>query len=583
MHTFLLSVSATTDFYEKWSNILSNKHIVWDICRGLGWLIVKLFATICDACEKLLEYANISLSFILSPEIVQFIGKWKYVIYGILIIAILFFGINMIINRKQERAKLLQNIVIAVLVLMCSTTAVIQLTTNTQSFSLELLDTSNSTSAEKVIKDSITDLYYLDANDFSDYSAQQKNVIPASSITNINPTEDIKASDDVENPDIFKYKHNNDGKTGKSQLEEIDDGGIVAFNNNTYYRYHIDFITIFMTLFATSIVMIFTSFKVVKIVFDIIVHQILATLMAAGDWASGQKLKEVVKSLFALFFLVFMCSVMMKLYFMFSAWTSGNIKSGAARGFILIFAAFAVIDGPNIVEKIFGIDAGLASTFRSVSTLFFAASGAARVAKGAGHTVGNAIRGTAHAGGTVGGFIGSVFGNRNANAAGNPTDGGINGHAKENSPDIANAANQNRSGEKSGGVNSSPNSNGHQSNAKNNNGKTGSENNISNADNISASDKNNASDISNIASSEQNNPISNPGSDGQSISNKASQKQQNNGYDYWENKGRNPRSVTGAAIRGKNAGQYWGNKVSSASANRRERQEAKRNAKGDKK
>ena len=582
MQTFLLSVSADTAFYEKWSNILSNKGIFWDCLRQLGWMIVKLFVLICDACEKLLEYANKSLSFITSPSVVQFINQWKYVIYGVLIIAILFFGINLVINRKFDKSKLLQNIVIAILVLMCSTTAVIQLTTNTQNFSLELLDTSNSTSAEKVIKDAITDLYYLDANDFSDAAAEQKNIIPASSIMSIDPTEDIKASDDVDNPDVFKYKYDTNGKNGQAELIEIDDGGIADFNNDTYYRYHIDFMTIYITLFATAIVMIFTAFKVVKIVFDIIVHQILATLMAAGDWASGQKLKQVIKSLFALFFSVFMCSVMMKLYFMFAAWISSNISSGAARGFILAFAAFAVIDGPNIVEKIFGIDAGLASTFRSVSTLFFAVSGASRMAHGASHTAGNVIRGTAHAGGTVGGFLGSIFGNKSSNAAGNPTNGGING--AKGKPDIANTANQNKNGEKGSYTNQSANAKGEHSNEKPNNAANNDTNpnadsSISNADTGAAADKSSISETA--ASSVQSNQI--PNSNSQSISNKAAQKKQNNGYDYWDTKARNPRSVTGAAIRGKNAGQHWGDKISNSVSNRRERQEAKRNAKGDNK
>lgn len=576
MQAFLISVSADAAFYEKWSNILSNKGIVWDVLRSIGWLIVKLLVTICDACEKLLGYANKSLSFITSPSVIQFISEWKYVIYGVLIIAILFFGINLIVNRKLEKSKLLQNIVIAVLVLMCSTTAVVQLTNNTKSFSLELLNTSSSTSAEKVIKDSITDLYYLDANDFSNEAAEQKNIIPASSIINIDITEDIKSSDDVLNPDVFKYKYNINGKNGNQELEEIDDGGIVDFNNNTYYRYHIDYTTIYITLFATAIVMIFTAFKVVKIVFDIIVHQILATLMAAGDWASGQKLKEVIKSLFALFFSVFMCSVMMKLYFMFAAWTSSNISSGAARGFILAFAAFAVIDGPNIVEKIFGIDAGLASTFRSVSTLFFATSGALRMAHGASHAMSNVIRGTAHAGGNVGGFIDAIRAHRSDNAAGNHTDGGINGGEKSTKPDIANTANQNRSANNSDSTSTSQKQ---PSNATSSESGNTADNKTSNIENDTASERSNINDTALNSSARDNHDNT---SEGQSISNKASQRR-NNGYDYWENKSRNPRSVVGAAVRGKNAGQYFGDKISDSVAGRRERYEAKRNAKGDNK
>lgn len=566
LYTFLLSVSADTAFYEKWGNLLHRSGTGWDLLRELGWLLVKLLLSLCDACEKLLEYANKSLSFIISPAVTNFINQWKYAIYGVLIIAILIFGINLMVNHKQEKSKLLQNIVISVLVLMCCTTAVIQLTTNTQAYSLELLDSSNSTSAQKVIKDSITDLYYLDSQDFSDNSAQQKNNISASLIDHIDPIQKIKSSDDVNNPDVFSYWLDLKAD-GKLELREIDDGGLVDFNNDTYYRYTIDFITIFITLLSTTIVMLFTAFKIVKIAFDIIIHHILAGLLAAGDWASGQKIKEVVKSLFALFFSVFMCSVMMKLYFMFAAWTSSNIESGAARGFILFFAAIAVIDGPNIIERIFGVDAGLASTFRSVSTLFFGASGAARVARGAVGAVNSVMRGTAHAGGAFGGFVSTIFGNKRNNAASSPTDGGINGNSKENKPDIANTANNNKNNTVHKSNNTSPNS-------KSNNA---TENNSSKPDNPNTNNQPNVND----AAVNSNNP--NTKTDETSISNKASHQKQNNGYDYWGNKSRNPRSVTGAAVRGKNSGQYWGDKINNVNANRRERQEAKRNAKGDNK
>lgn len=473
LNSILLSVSADSTFYEKWSDILTNKGIFNDGLRIFLWGLAKVFAWICDACEKLLIMANKAIGFIYSDKVVEFISQWRFIIIGILIIAVLFFGINMIVNKKQDRSKLLQNFAIAACVLIGLSSFIPTLGKNTANWSKSLISSNSSSSAE-IIKGAVIDLYYLDANNFSNSAAKTKNKISSKRIMNIDPTEAITSSDDVSNPKVFSYRLSYD-KDGKPVLDEIDDSGF-SWNNDPYYRYSIDFTTIYITLFATAIVMIFTAFKVVKIVFDIIVHQILAVVLAAGDWASGQKLKEVIKSLFALFFSVFMCSVMMKLYFLFSAWTSSNIDSGVARALLLVFAAFAVIDGPNIVEKIFGIDAGLASTFRSVSTLFFATSGMTRLTHGLTHGASSLVRGAAHGAGGAGGFFKGLTNSiKNAESS-----------VSDNKQSIADSvANQNSK---------SISSDNSSSNSKNSNAHTASNANQNKEDNLNLKGSNNTSE-----------------------------------------------------------------------------------------
>lgn len=564
----LLSVTANTDFYEKWSDIFSNKSIQNDIFRTIGWGLVKLLSWLCNACEDLLILANKAIGFIYSDNVVEFISQWRFIIIGVLIIALLIFGLTMIISRKQDRSKLLQNIAIAVCVLIGLSTLIPTLGNNTSSWSQTLLNVNISTSSETVIKGAVTDLYYLDSIDFSDDSVTAKNNISADRILNIDPTEDISSSDDVSNPDVFSYKLTND-KNGNSDIEEIDDSGF-SWNNDTYYRYHIDYITIFITLFATAIVMIFTAFKVVKIIFDIIVHQILAVLMAAGDWASGQKLKEVIKSLFALFFSVFMCSVMMKLYFLFSSWTSINIDNAAARALLLIFAAFAVIDGPNIVEKLFGVDAGLSSTFRSVSTLFFASRGLSEIARSAGHFANSAIRSTAHTAGGIGGFFKGIS-NARKNAESSSAD---------NKPGLSDAASKKNS-------NLNANDKSAQNNADLNKNQKAKDN--PSAENSANQKDDNLNLTGNgINSSEAQNHLSDKenDSDKKSIANAAAAQtsnRKNNSLDYFGNKARNPHSIIGAGTRGYNNGSYIGEKIGNAAARRSAKREEKRNLKGDEK
>ena len=38
--------------------------------------------------------------------------------------------------------------------------------------------------------------------------------------------------------------------------------------------------------------------------------------------------------------------------------------------FVIVVASLCLIDGPNLVERLFGIDAGLTSGFRTVGSLF---------------------------------------------------------------------------------------------------------------------------------------------------------------------------------------------------------------------
>jgi len=572
---FLLSVNISTDLYEKLSRILSNKNIVKDFFRWLGWQIARLLAILCDACEDLYKYANNTLSFIYSDKVAQFISEWKYVIYGVLIISLILFGISLMTNKKPERSKLLSGVFIAIIVLTGLTNSMQTITDKVATYSTELIGTSSS-SAELVVKNAIVDLYYVEAYDFSDQAIEQGNQLRTNRILNIDPNSTIKASDDgLSNPDFFT-KRTDDSKDGEVILIDIDDGGITDLNNDTYYRYYIDFTTIFFTLSATAIVMVFTSFKVVKIMYEIIVNEILALLLAAGNWAEANKLKEVVKSLFTLFFSVFMCSVMIHIFFIYSAFISDTVDNKVARGLLLVFGAFAVIDGPNIVEKIFGVDAGLSSTFRSVSTLFFAGRGLASMASGATHAVGAFARGGAHVAGASGGFFGGL--KNGINNAKNGASGGNNSVASQGN----NSGNIN-----SGGDNQNLNN---QNGSKNNVASNGSKSNSSaqsKSGSLGGSGDSKGNNISQPTNSEHpsvanssESPSSVNSSDGQNSSAANKNASPQNGFDYADYKSRNPRSVIGAGVRGSRKGNYFGEKLGSKSASVSNAAK-NRNAKGD--
>src|SRR5699024_740600 len=78
----------------------------------------------------------------------------------------------------------------------------------------------------------------------------------------------------------------------------------------------------------------------------------------------------------ASFLIIMLTAILLKLYVLFNAWlstvvTSTDIGIGFTSGTLakLIFqisVSFAVIDAPNLVERILGIDAGLKSGFNTM-------------------------------------------------------------------------------------------------------------------------------------------------------------------------------------------------------------------------
>lgn len=51
---------------------------------------------------------------------------------------------------------------------------------------------------------------------------------------------------------------------------------------------------------------------------------------------------------------------------------SGKNWNGFTKGMFLLFIAFAVIDGPNLVQRINGLDAGLSDGMQKVMSAYYA-------------------------------------------------------------------------------------------------------------------------------------------------------------------------------------------------------------------
>lgn len=218
---------------------------------------------------------------------------------------------------------------------------------------------------------------------------------------------------------------------------------------NHFYR--VNFLWGLFMLVITAVCLIFAGLKLASLLYDIMFAQIVAPIVVATDMGGAGRLKKVILNLLNCFLSVIIVVLDLRLYILIltEIQDSSLLSNPIAVIFITVAGCKFVIDGPDLVVHLLGIDAGVKS---GVSTIMGLRS-AGQIASGAGHTLGHiAGKGISKAGG-VSGMVGG-FGSNNGvmGAAANGT--AVGGKAGEvaNKPigEVAKSAGQNLSGKAMG-------------------------------------------------------------------------------------------------------------------------------------
>ena len=89
-----------------------------------------------------------------------------------------------------------------------------------------------------------------------------------------------------------------------------------------------------------------------------------------------------------MFFTLFCSAVIIKFYMVMNVYIKTLPLDPWVQSFILLIMAFAVIDGPNIIERCIGVDVGLTSVFRTTAAIFAGSRAAGHMAKAAVGSIG---------------------------------------------------------------------------------------------------------------------------------------------------------------------------------------------------
>ncbi|MGS2751666.1 pLS20_p028 family conjugation system transmembrane protein, partial [Bacillus zanthoxyli] len=377
-----------------------------------------------------------------SPEIQNFVDMLYPLFVVLLAISFLYIGYMFIMNKQMNRSQIIINIFVTLSVLCLLSTGMTKVDKFTDDAIAVVKSEQKGSLSDEIIKKNITDVAVIDQNGWKKKEDMNpKNHIPEKNIRQIDITEkidsDFEFAKDKElsegGQDILKNKRVMDGM-GVASLAELKDGWFDFFPEK-YYRWHWNFWNIFFTLLITGLTLLLVSIKLARLFYELAFNYLLANILAPADVANGQKLKAVLSNILNIFIAMIMIFLSLKLYIMGTAFLHDKLNGVP---YLIALAAFsmAVLDGPAVVERLFGIDIGLKSSWGMLVGGYALGKGIAGLAsskpmKGLGNMIGKGAKGAAQGTGVAaaktasaaamatGGMAGLISGLKNGNESEN--------------------------------------------------------------------------------------------------------------------------------------------------------------------
>lgn len=379
-----------------------------DVLRTIVWQFIRILKALADAAGSL--YQNtlglLDLTTTMSNE--NILAQYKELFTAILAVSIMVLGILLII-KGQNKTNLLSSLFLMVIAFATPTWILLNLSGPIKSACLEIAGSSSITNT--VINSHLYDLFYID------------NSVGLASLTNSGfSLQDHHAPDN--NFDIEKVKINEtmnyereglseaasgqDGILGQQLSWIVDESGNYTYElsdiyngfgwnsedsddwfNEFYYRYHYEGLEIVLTMFALILVYSCVSYKVVRMVLEIITSKLFIVFYSANLNAE-QKTIQILKHIINCYVILLSSSILIKIFTLGENFISEQ-TDGLTYCLILIMWAFAIIDGPNILQQLTGVDAGLSSIFGKAATAYYAGRTAVAAAKGIGGGIGKIV------------------------------------------------------------------------------------------------------------------------------------------------------------------------------------------------
>ena len=463
---------STIEYLEKFQPVLHKATWINDGLRWIGWQIIRMLANLADGLTSMYSQAFKLIDFWNSKDISGFVAAYQPIFWVLCTLGIAWVGFMMIHRTKTDFHQKINNLMVALFIFIGLGT----LTSTLSGLVVAGVGTSlqKARPAVSIVSNNMTDLMRVNNDGWKSLSP--------------NPSTSIKTIDDVNNLDINETLDTGNtllnhagsklnatgneimshqltmGGDGKYQLRDMK----AFFHDIAYYRYSFHPYLTFFELFAFTIAIILVIIKVFVSIMEIGFITMLAQGMALSDIDSGKRNLALIQKLRDTFIVLFLTSVMLQL---FTFWTSAlanpsNQQSPVAQCFGIIAGAMFLINGPNIVTSLFGMDGGargIGATLVGGAMGLRAAGGLGRgMARGFSNAAHATAQGAARAAGYGAGFANTFRSNKSNRSSGSkPSIDGIGAEAaKQNAatPDLETPATTDPALGKQSGTDANPTS-----------------------------------------------------------------------------------------------------------------------------
>lgn len=377
-----------------------NHDIFAYILRAIQWSITTFLKTVVDQCENIYNLSFRFIDFTTWTGVSDFINEFKIIFVGILVVAVAGLGVMYVIDWEQKPGlmKITQNVLIGLLFLTCSTLFLNQLndllvigtTAITSTYS------GDGHSSNSVIRDNLYDLYYADSNyengladiassgmpHYPDLTDDDIDMIDLKEIVDLDT--DLKSSSKDILSKRITYVYGGSA-SGVMYLTDVSNDVLgIQLLGNGYYRYSFDFLTALLTFVAFIVIYIIMAYKVFKFILEIITGELLGFIHAANI-TNSQRIIKILTCIRDMYIMILFSAILIKVFLLiqeFLASTEPFSSNNFIRAVFILFAAFALADGPNIIEKLTGVDAGLSSGFSKLYAFSRAATAPLHLASG---------------------------------------------------------------------------------------------------------------------------------------------------------------------------------------------------------
>lgn len=361
-------------------DLISKADIASDALRWIGWMVLVALSRMIDGLYSAVE-TLLGLNITQIEPVQQLVNTISPLSWGLLGLALAAGAIFVMANPFQSKLpEFARGIVLSVLLIV---SVPFMFTALNGLKDAGVADMGNLISQSEIGETPGQDI--LRSLTWDVYASQYDGV--AVLAENQNPYYlDINQRLPKEEPFLYKITNVIDGRMQGEKLGE----GFFGMGEDRLYAYQFDFINLLIILLITVFALVFTGIKVAGIMFDLSFQQVISPLVFASDLHNSGRSKKLIQTIVSSYIILVLVLLLLKLYLSISTWCAAQDFNIIVRVIILAGAAKGMIDGPDIIVRLLGMDAGVkgaAGGLASAYTLTQTARGAASLGRMAGRMV----------------------------------------------------------------------------------------------------------------------------------------------------------------------------------------------------